>query len=95
MNLAKARFVALVREFAQNSPIGTLSIRYFTKPDERLDMTLASNRVYGNREEGITIMAAAGLDSVESILNEQLLVLPTLEQLLALKKKAGINRPVG
>jgi len=46
--------------------------------------------VYGLPEEWPVIMASAGLQSVDEPLNEQLLVLPTLEQLQTLKRELGV-----
>lgn len=79
----------LVRDFSIKTPMWGEAIRYFTKPDERWDLTLVSRRVYGRVDEFITIMAAAGLDSVEQELQEQMLVLPTETQLFSMKQEAG------
>lgn len=78
----------LVRDFSAKAKPWQTAIRYQTKPDERWDLTLVSQRVYGRRDEFITVMAAAGLDSVEQELTERLLVLPTEGQLLAFKDRA-------
>lgn len=83
-------FVA-VRDFALETPEWGTAIRYFTQPDERLDLTLASYRVYGTREEALIIQAAAGLDSPEYEMPEQLLVLPTVERLRAMRRAAGFE----
>lgn len=66
-------------------------IRYHSKPDERYNLPLVSYRVYGNYEEFIAVMASAGLDSVENRLDEQMLVLPSLAQLHALKSRSGFQ----
>lgn len=78
-----------VRDFAVKTKAWEVAIRYQTKPDERLNLPLVSYRVYGRRDEFLTIMAAAGLDSVEQSMPEQLLTLPTAQQLLAIKAQAG------
>jgi hypothetical protein len=88
--LANPRFHALIRSLAQTTPTWATAIRYHTKPDERFDLMLVSQRVYGLPDEWPVIMAAAGLQSVDEPLNEQLLVLPTLEQLQRLKRNAGV-----
>lgn len=80
-----AVFYRQVRNFVEKTPVWGRAIRYQTKPDERFDMTLISRRVYGRPDEFLTVMAAAGLDSVEQALPEQLLVLPTDAQLSAIK----------
>lgn len=84
-----ASFVKAVRTFAVQTPNWATAIRYFTKPDERADITLIAERVYGNRAEYMAIFAAAGLDSLELLIPEQLLVLPTLEQLMLIKRQTG------
>ncbi len=88
--LANPRFHALIRSLAQTTPSWATAIRYHTKPDERFDLTLIARRVYGLPDEWPVIMAAAGLQSVDEPLNEQLLVLPTLEQLQRLKRNTGV-----
>jgi hypothetical protein len=88
---AAARFYREVRDFAVKTPVWGEALRYHTKPDERCDITLASRRVYGRRDEFMVIAAAAGLDSVEQPMPEQLLVLPTEQQLRALKTRAGFR----
>ena len=88
---AAAELVRRVRHFAQTTPVWADCLLYHTMPDERRDLTLVSQRVYGTRGEFLTIMAAAGLDSVEQELTERQLVLPTPTQLAALKVLAGFN----
>ncbi|MDP5007463.1 MAG: hypothetical protein NWQ13_00290 [Glaciimonas sp.] len=93
MTVVGSSYVVLyrqVRDFAQQTPVWATATRYQTKPDERFDLTLVSRRVYGRIDEFMVIMAAAGLDSVEQELSEQLLVLPTESQLIRMKRIAGI-----
>ena len=61
------------------------AIRYTTLPDERHDISLAAYRIYGDRSLFMVVLAAAGLDSVEQVMLEQDLVLPTLSQLADLR----------
>jgi hypothetical protein len=91
-------FYRLINDFATLTPPWGEAIRYQTLPDERWDMSLVSARVYGRRDEFLTVQAAAGLDSIEYELVEQLLVLPTDTQLTALKAQAkfvnlDVDRP--
>src|SRR5258708_18203687 len=88
---AVAIFYQVVRQYALTTPAWAVVQSYQTKPDERWDLTLASRRVYGRPDEFLTIMAAAGLDSVEQMLPEQLLVLPSEAQLLDMKNQAKFN----
>lgn len=85
------RLFVKVRDFARQTPDWGNAIRYFTLPDERLDLTLVSYRVYGSRDHALVIQAAAGLDSVECELTEQLLVLPTADQLRDMQRDAGFD----
>ena len=88
------RFYKLVRDFVLKAKPWTDAIRYHSQPDERWDMTLVSRRVYGNPMEFMTVLAAANLDSVEQMLPEQMLTLPTATALHSLKKMAGFeNNP--
>jgi hypothetical protein len=86
---ARNRLYQLVRDFAVQTPAWGTAIRYHTMPDERFDLTLVSQRVYGSRLEYLVVQAAAGLDSPELELTERALVLPTASQLAAMKVRAG------
>ena len=85
---AVAIFYQLVRQYALTTPAWAVTQSYQTKPDERWDLTLASRRVYGIPDEFLTIMAAAGLDSVEQEMPEQLLILPDAATLQSFKTQA-------
>jgi hypothetical protein len=89
------RLFLLVREFAERAGPAAPAIRYRTKPDEALDLTLAARRALGSRAEWLVIQAAAGLDSPELPMPEQTLVLPTRELLMALKIEAGFSADEG
>jgi hypothetical protein len=84
-------FFKEVRLFAERTKPWQTAIFYFTKPDENWDLTLVSERVYGRRDEYMTIMAAAGLDMVDQELTQRQLVLPTDEQLYAIKRRCGFE----
>jgi hypothetical protein len=86
---ARNRLFVLVRDFAVQLPAWGEAVRYQTMPDERFDLTLVSQRVYGSRGEALAVQAAAGLDSPELELSERLLVLPTAAQLRTMKQQAG------
>ena len=81
----------LVRQFAQQTPAWGAAIRYNTLPDERANLPLVSKRVYGTWDESLVIQAAAGLDSPETPMSERTLVLPTPDQLRAMKLRAGFD----
>jgi hypothetical protein len=84
-----AKFVAAVRAFAVQTPSWGEAIRYETKPDERHDITLIAQRVYGDRTAFMAVFAAAGLDTLEQELDERVLVLPTYAQLQQIKRQTG------
>lgn len=88
-HLAANRFYRLVRDFAVQTKDWQTAIRYDTLPDEAWDVTLVSQRVYGNRYDYLAIMAAAGLDRVEQELTVRRLILPTAAQLAAFKRRSG------
>lgn len=90
---ARNRLFVLVRDFAVQTLAYSEAIRYQTMPDERFDLTLVSQRIYGRRTESLVIQAAAGLDSPELELSERPLVLPTEAQLRAMKLQAGYGNP--
>lgn len=90
---ARNRLYQLVRDFAVQTPAYAAALRYQTLPDERHDLTLVADRVYGRRSESLVIQAAAGLDSPELELSERLLILPTEAQLQAMKLEAGYGKP--
>ena len=87
--IAAASFITAVRAFAVQTPSWGEAIRYETKPDERNDITLIAKRVYGDRNEFMTVFAAAGLDTLEQELDERTLVLPTYAQLQLIKRQTG------
>lgn len=94
--MKEARLYQLVRDFALQTPSWGQAIRYQTVLDERYDLTLVSRRVYGTPDESLAIQAAAGLESTENELPEQLLTLPGPDQLRAMKRRAGYaNREIG
>lgn len=87
------RLFQLVRDFSLTTLAWQTAIRYRTLPDEARDLTLCSLRVYGVRSEWLVIQAAAGLDSPELLMTERDLVLPTPNQLGAMKVRAGFAGP--
>lgn len=89
--VSAAELVRRVIDFAQRQPEWAECVVYETRRDERWDLTLVSQRVYGNRSEFLVVMAAAGLDSVEQELTERTIVLPTARQLAAMKTRAGFS----
>ncbi len=89
---AAMRYWRVVRRFclhAKSFTRGALFIE--TAPAERLDLTKISQRVYGTRHEALTIQAAAGLDHITDPLEQTMLVVPSPEKLLQLKREAGFE----
>ena len=86
---ATAAFVRAVRKFSVQTPDWATATRYHTKPDERYNAPLIASRVYGDQSLYMAIFAAAGLDTLEQIIPEQLLVLPSYQQLQAIKIDTG------
>jgi hypothetical protein len=88
---AAKSFYKAIRDFALRTRTYEPAIRYFTKPDERRDLSLVSQRVYGRRDEFVAVMAAAGLDSLEEPLPERLLTLPDEATLRDIKRRTGFE----
>jgi hypothetical protein len=84
-------FYREIREFAERTKGWQTAIFYEVKPDERWDLTLVSERVYGNRHEFLAVMAAAGMDTVDQPLSQKRLTLPTLSQLYTIKRRTGFE----
>ncbi len=81
-----------VRRFAERAqPWHTGVVWYHTKPDERLDPTLVSARVYGRRDEFLAVMAAAGLDTFDQPLTERMVALPSEARLTQIKRATGFE----
>lgn len=77
-------WVAGVRQWDQ-------AIYYDIKPDERWDVTLISQRVYGRRCEYIAVMAAAGVSYVDDPITQKQIILPNEAQLRRLKFLSGFE----
>jgi hypothetical protein len=93
--LPESRFYRAVRQFAETAPIWRADrITYFSKPDERYDLTLVSLRVYGTRDEFLAVMAAAGLDRLDQELTEREIVLPSRERLESIKEQTQYRSSV-
>ena len=89
---AAKSFYREVRKFAESAkPWDGTAIFYETKPDEALDLTLVSQRVYGRRDEFLAGMAAAGLDTVDQPLPQKRIVLPSEGLLIAIKRRVGFE----
>ncbi|MGL5451846.1 MAG: hypothetical protein ACRDBT_05475 [Aeromonas sp.] len=81
----------MVRDFALSVKPWDTAIRYEIKPDERWDATLISRRVYGRRDEFLAVLAAAGIDMVDSPIEQTTIMLPTDAQLRQIKFEAGFE----
>lgn len=67
------------------------AIYYDVKPDEKWDVTLISQRVYGRRCEHLAIMAAAGISYVDEPIPQKQIILPSETQLRSIKFAAGFE----
>lgn len=87
----ESKYFRAVRKFAVKTPFWGTALRYEIKPDELYDLSLVSRRVYGNSDEVMAIMAAAGIDRADQSLESGvILVLPTPAQLSQIKADNGI-----
>jgi hypothetical protein len=94
-------FYRLVRDFSLSvAPWDPAAVYHEVMPDERWDLTLVSRRVYGQPDEYLAVMAAAGLDSVDQPLDALRLTLPSPGKLREFKRAArfesrAANREAG
>lgn len=86
-----ANFYKAVRTFSATRETWHDAIRYDVKPDEEYNLPLVSQRVYGNRDESLAVMAAAGLDRFDQKLTQRTIILPTHAQLEAIKQQTGFT----
>lgn len=86
---AAGAFYRAVNQFSEQTKNYETAIFYHTKPDEAFNLPLVSFRVYGNHYEFLAVMAAAGLSNVGQELLQKRLILPTIAQLTAIKRKTG------
>lgn len=85
-------FYREIRKFAERAqPWHPGVIWYETKPDERLDLSLVSARVYGRRDEYLAVLAAAGLDGFDQPLTERMIALPSEFRLTQIKRAASFE----
>lgn len=90
--VAAKNFYKLVRQFVETiQPWDTTARYYDTKPDEVYDLSLVSQRVYGNRDEFLAVMAAAGLSTFDQPLTQRKLTLPNASTMYLLKRQAGFE----
>lgn len=80
-----------VRTLSERTKSWQAGIRHEIAPDERWDASLISARVYGRRDEFLAVMAAAGVDTFDRPLTQRSIILPTLAQLAAIKRRAGFE----
>lgn len=89
---AAKSFYREIRSFAENAkPWDNNAIWHDVMPDEKRDFSLISKRIYGNRDEFLAVMAAAGIDHVDQGLAQKKIVLPNAPTLFAIKRKTGFE----
>jgi hypothetical protein len=89
---AARAFYRLVRDFAIGATVTTSNAIYYEiKPDERFDASRVSFRVYGRWDEYLTVMAAAGIDTIGQPMDQQTIVLPSDGLLSSMKRQAGFE----
>ncbi|QFY42986.1 hypothetical protein F6R98_10470 [Candidatus Methylospira mobilis] len=88
---AAKSFYREIRTFSERTRPWDTAVFYHTKPDEALDATLVSERVYGRRDEFLAVMAAAGIDTANQPIPQKMLTLPTETQLAAIKRRTGFE----
>lgn len=84
-------FFRKVANYVKNAKPWDNVMTYEIKPDEYVDATLISRRVYGTSDEFLTVMACAGIDSFDDPFEQGLLILPNAIQLDKLKRESGFE----
>lgn len=84
-------FFKKVSNFVRGAKAWDAVVSYEIKPDERLDATLISRRVYGTSDEFLTVMACAGVDSFDDDFKQVVLILPNKNKLEQLKRESGFE----
>lgn len=91
---AAALFYRAVRAFVQDAkPWQPGVIAHHVMPDERMDITKISERVYGNRHEFLAVMAAANMSDMSKPMPDHvsLLLMPPVQALEDMKRGAGFE----
>ena len=90
--IEQSRFYRAVRQYVVTAPVWAADwIAHEVLPDEALDLTLVSQRVYGNRSEFLAVMASAGIDRFDQSLQVGSVIrLPNAPRLELLKQASGI-----
>lgn len=78
-------------DFLKRKGLSSQSIRWQVGSDEVDDATLVSQRAYGTREHADVVMVAAGTSGIWEPLPITIIILPTLGQVLALRKQYQIK----
>lgn len=85
------RFYRQVRRFSVRTKVWEEAVWHQVTPDEVMDPTLISQRVYGRRDEFLAVMAAAGVSSLDAGIPMVKLTLPTESQLAKIKRLTGFE----
>ena len=88
---AAGAFVREIQAFVDRVRPWEPAVRHHVLPDEVRDPTLVSERVYGRRDEFLTVMIAAGIATVDQPLPARTITLPTEAQLSQIKLRAGFE----
>lgn len=84
-------FFKKVASFVKSAKAWDAVVSYEIKPDERVDATLISRRVYGTSDEFLVVMACAEIDSFDDAFEQGVLLLPNATKLEQLKRESGFE----
>lgn len=89
-NAAARRFYGAVRRFSATAKANTAGILFLqVTPAECWDITKLSQRIYGNRHEGLACMAALGIDQSNLLTEQRTGAFPSAEKLVQIKRDCG------
>lgn len=87
---AARRFYGAVRRFSATAKNNTVGVQFLqVMPPECWDITKLSQRVYGNRHEGLACMAALGIDQANLLTEQRTGAFPTAAKLEQIKRECG------
>lgn len=89
--IEQSRFYRAVRQYVVTAPVWAADlVSHEILLDEIFDLTLVSQRVYGNRNEFLAVMASAGIDRCDQPLQSGSVIrLPNAQRLEMLKQATG------
>ena len=81
----------LIDKYKSRHGYGGRLFRYQVGNDELYDPSLISQRMYKTRAQADVVRLVTGVSFAHEALNIKIIILPTLQQIIALQKKHGVT----